>query len=612
MTLTLTCMLLLGQSRRLADDPWLRSVEAALPSLFLESVQEPQSFTLDGGRAVVVPGPMRSLVLESEVELQPDTVLEVRLRDAGRMAGGVSLLLSTHAGQASGFWAGDENSFRPLAEAARSLPVQTPLRLNLEARGVELSASIDGELLVHARDEGFGAGKLVLMAPVGSARLAQIVLEPISPEPPVPSGLLRAWFGAWPLLALALVLSCLLAVLTGQGLLWSWTAASFVLLPLAVVAWVDPLHGPLERLPFVLACAGSGLLALLAAAVGGAQRRRLAWVLPLVLLAPPAALAAARGAPVRADLQGGPDLFDQSVAGLHPELAFFQHPLLRQFNPRLQSHRFRDTYFDLQRAQSGHRVMCVGSSSTFGFGISPGTGGDWPAQLQLLLRSSSPDRVLEVLNAGVPGSTASRMLQLWRGDLRRFAPDIVLFCFAYNDCSRLTELDEQAELHNQLQLGSAPGFWEELAGRARLRAGRLAWRKLASAMATGDETASQVWTRMHSGTEAPTAPERFERVLEAWADAVAEAGAELVFVLEPARQPQRVPWLAELHQAMIDVAGRRSLRVVDPQPALDAAGGPALFMDAVHPLAKANRITAALLAPVVEQVLAARSDSADR
>lgn len=597
----------LGQARRDADRPWLDAVAACLPELRPTQLTEPQPFVLDAGQVVVIDGPLRSLTLESEVTLAPRSVLELRLRDSGRTATGVSLLLSSHPGQPSGFWNTDDLSFEPIGEPGSTLPSDQPLAVTLVARGVELTARVDGAPFASARDEHHAAGNLVLLAPAGQASLRETHVEVIASEPAPPSEPERYGAGAAPMIALLLGLAGLLRVLGGRTWPGALAAAGFALLPLALAAGHATPTGRLPWLVFALACLGSALMSL--AAMGTAARGGglgLLLLSPLILAAPALAMVVAVGAPERADRFDGPDHFDLGLPHLDAELAFFQHPLLRRFNPRVRNHSFRERPFPLQRPDDGVRVLCVGSSSTWGFAIPPSSGGDWPQQLEQRLREHLAGQTVEVLNAGVPGITASRMLPLWRGDLARFAPDVVLLCFGYNDCSRLTELDEPALFERLVDPAHERDWLETLRGRAALRTGRLAWARLARAVDAGQGDATALWPGLAPDPAATTPPQRFARALDSWADAVGQAGARLILVREPARQPDSVPWLDELHAAMESVGTRRGLPVIDLQPALDAAGGPHLFMDAVHPLPAGNRVTASVLAPIVLDLLGER------
>ncbi len=80
-----------------------------------------------------------------------------------------------------------------------------------------------------------------------------------------------------------------------------------------------------------------------------------------------------------------------------------------------------------ERAPNSLRVVCLGDSTAFGNFTT------YPRELGNLLQEAFPDRKVEVMNAGIPGSTSFMGLTLFRRDLARLRPDIVTFCYGYND-----------------------------------------------------------------------------------------------------------------------------------------------------------------------------------
>gem|GEM_PF-1286914 len=71
------------------------------------------------------------------------------------------------------------------------------------------------------------------------------------------------------------------------------------------------------------------------------------------------------------------------------------------------------------------RVATLGDSSTFGFNLPEKAG--WPRRLEGMLRESGVDA--EVLNFGVVGFTSIQGLELYRGKVRDYRPDVVVAAF---------------------------------------------------------------------------------------------------------------------------------------------------------------------------------------
>ncbi len=79
-----------------------------------------------------------------------------------------------------------------------------------------------------------------------------------------------------------------------------------------------------------------------------------------------------------------------------------------------------------------YRILCLGDSRTYGFGVENDE--TWPARLQATLDVRAPGRY-DVINAGVPGYSifhGARYLETLGITLE---PDMVLLCFGYNDAS---------------------------------------------------------------------------------------------------------------------------------------------------------------------------------
>ncbi|MFH1374246.1 MAG: SGNH/GDSL hydrolase family protein [bacterium] len=81
---------------------------------------------------------------------------------------------------------------------------------------------------------------------------------------------------------------------------------------------------------------------------------------------------------------------------------------------------------EVSETTSGCRIMALGNSCTFGWGVSLEE--TYTAQLETMLT----DRC-EVINAGVPGYTSLQGRRLFQRRLVGLQPDIVLILFAWND-----------------------------------------------------------------------------------------------------------------------------------------------------------------------------------
>lgn len=123
----------------------------------------------------------------------------------------------------------------------------------------------------------------------------------------------------------------------------------------------------------------------------------------------------------------------------HPYLAYankrdFDKPATPESPQQVShnSHGFRGPEFAWEKPDGVFRVLCLGGSSTYGFGPSSDAT-TWPVKLEEHLSAALPGREIEVINGGCQGySTFESLINLeLRGiDLR---PDLVVVYHAIND-----------------------------------------------------------------------------------------------------------------------------------------------------------------------------------
>ncbi|ANM31465.1 hypothetical protein ABI59_20675 [Acidobacteria bacterium Mor1] len=85
----------------------------------------------------------------------------------------------------------------------------------------------------------------------------------------------------------------------------------------------------------------------------------------------------------------------------------------------------------LPRDASTRRVLCIGDSYTFGWGVPEEEA--YPAQLHETLRASRPELDSQVYNLGVPGYNTVQEFHLLRQQSERYEPDLVILGFVMND-----------------------------------------------------------------------------------------------------------------------------------------------------------------------------------
>jgi lysophospholipase L1-like esterase len=85
----------------------------------------------------------------------------------------------------------------------------------------------------------------------------------------------------------------------------------------------------------------------------------------------------------------------------------------------------------VERGPNDFRVLCLGDSITFGWGVRYEEA--YPTLLAGLLREALPDREIHVLNASCSGYTAYQGTEMLRRRGLKYRPDVVTIWFGWND-----------------------------------------------------------------------------------------------------------------------------------------------------------------------------------
>ena len=116
--------------------------------------------------------------------------------------------------------------------------------------------------------------------------------------------------------------------------------------------------------------------------------------------------------------------YDAEMLFVTDSLGYHLRPNGRFQKWQVNSHGFRGPEITVEKPAGVRRIITVGASETFGLYESPGK--EFPAQLQSLLDQQRPGKY-QVLNAGIPGISPSRIGHYFETWLRRFSPDIVIY-----------------------------------------------------------------------------------------------------------------------------------------------------------------------------------------
>jgi lysophospholipase L1-like esterase len=451
-----------------------------------------------------------------------------------------------------------------------------PVELQIVGRGADVIVTLDGEEVARRRCHDLRAGRSAIVVLSGRATVTGLTLTP-SPVVEIEDVL-----GDWSL-RLGLVLGgglVLLALLERRpaALLWVWplTAAVSPAAPSWAVVPAEALAGAL----LLMTRRGSSLVP--------------AWLCGAALLVgthwslhegPPAQTAEALSRMEVSDVSGGP---------LPESLMWVRHPLVRRFNPWAREQTLRGRRVSFAAPDDRPRVIALGSSSTYGYGVSEQQA--WPAQLERLAKASGAP--LEVLNAGVPGGTARRLVHVLQDALLQLEPDVVLVSLSFNDHIDLAVHDETA--HFAAMASEGVGWFDQALARWDARNARERWLSYFGHVMDGgapdpDEREACVL--------APS--RRFAASLQAMAEAVRAAGGEIVFVQEPPRDAVHPHVLGPYHEAIAELGARLGVEVCAPKAALDRAAelvGEPLYLDMVHLDSRGHEVMARQVAATLERL----------
>lgn len=510
-------------------------------------------------------------VFTADVTLAPASALDVLLRGAPlERDRGLVLSISSDERMACGLhrnlgtsWETADGAERPVVAPGRSC------RVEVRAVGHRVEARLDDELLGELEDVDLRVGRTAFYALRGHATIESASIEVVG-EP----GPLDDWLAGERATALGWLVAALLlaAVVGGRDV----GAVTWVF-PLAAVAWPDA--------SFALRAVATGLVVVLVAAWPGQRRRVTSWIAAGVVVWASWSAFEEAPEPFEPSILNAMNLDDVYGAPVPEAYAWARHPLCRRFNGYVRTQRFREGRADFAGAGDATRIVALGSSSTFGYGV--GADETYPA----LLDRRFGDAAM-VLNAGVPGGHAERFVSFVEHVVVDLEPDVLLITLGYNDHIQGGRYDERRHFAAMTTDGIGP--LGRLRGAIDLKLRSRAWHRHYRGLDDGEVDPDDV-ARFETEPAA-----RFGASIEDMVSAARSAGIDVVLVQEPIRPGEDKPVLEAYHDALADVAERTGALLVATQPALDEAG-PDVFIDIVHPDARGHRIIAAELAAALTE-----------
>jgi hypothetical protein len=256
----------------------------------------------------------------------------------------------------------------------------------------------------------------------------------------------------------------------------------------------------------------------------------------------------------------------------------------------INSKGLRDREYPYDKPAATRRILCIGDSFTFGYGVEVDQ--TFAKQLEAMLGREAGAGNWEVINAGVPGTGTAHHLAYYDLEGCKYSPDYVLLCFCgkndFNDNIKcgLYSLEGGVVVRHEARLSSIgrirhlieqlPGY-RGLFRRSKLlmlvghRLTLLVQRR--STVAPGDQEALGQRRRAACGLT--------EGLIVALRDSCASRGAVLIFTVAPQIEVGEEAADVESLEAFVDAKGIERL---DLEPAFraEAARGNQCFYPVDH------------------------------
>jgi lysophospholipase L1-like esterase len=143
----------------------------------------------------------------------------------------------------------------------------------------------------------------------------------------------------------------------------------------------------------------------------------------------------------------------------------------------INSRGYRTPEFTDQKPEGVMRVVCMGGSSTFGWGVSDGDA--YPRRLEEKLNEFDPEnRRWEVVNLGVTNYSSRQGLRLARSILDKLSPDLVLIHYSWAD--HQPAADDKPDIDIVMPSPGWVTFENTLNRSALMRWIRSSWRRTVS------------------------------------------------------------------------------------------------------------------------------------
>lgn len=113
------------------------------------------------------------------------------------------------------------------------------------------------------------------------------------------------------------------------------------------------------------------------------------------------------------------------------QLSFTLNPAFKSEKVRINKYYARGKDFDLTKLPEKTRIIALGDSCTFGWGVPDAE--TYPIYLENLLNNNSSNNPYEVINFGTPGYSSLELIHMLEDHVVTFQPDKILLMIGWND-----------------------------------------------------------------------------------------------------------------------------------------------------------------------------------
>ena len=262
-------------------------------------------------------------------------------------------------------------------------------------------------------------------------------------------------------------------------------------------------------------------------------------------------------------------------------LGWYMVPRMRYTNRMLYDREFAERY-RATKEPGTYRIICLGGSSTQGYGLERNSNQAYPEVLESILNSRKAGSRFQVMNAGVGGYSALHCLKMLEGGLVSYAPDMVTISVLVNNMPTQPKSDMER--------------WEKIVAGNRGPLGKLADLFLDTHI--GILMESELMPVLRGEVHA-VSPEDYKEILRTFAAFCRNRGIRAAIIQEQIASyifyygdRENDEGFNRYYRRAVEVAGEFGVPLIDPYDRFVSERESAIFLDNVHMTPRGHEIMA--------------------